>query len=232
MGSAAPTDLGPGKAPTHLRHRVLGPFKVARRSEYPKDGVAPPQPTQRRDTDHPAFVRLDEVDRAILSELVTDARVRTAELGRRVGLSAPPTSERVRRLEDAGVVSYRAEVDPKALGYVICAIVRVSPTTRDLRQIPEIARAIPEITECYRITGEDCYFMTLHLRFIDDLESVLDRFTPTGTPPLPSSTPLPSPAERCRSPNLRRHERPGAAGRCGNRLRDAGRRDRTLMRVE
>ena len=94
---------------------------------------------------------------------------------------------------DSGVVSYRAEVDPRALGYAICAIVRVSPATRDLPRIPETARAITEITECYRITGEDCYFMTLYLRSIDDLEAVLDRFTPYGrtTTSIVHSAPVP-----------------------------------------
>lgn len=133
------------------------------------------------------------MDRAILGELTADARIRTAELGRRVGLSAPAIAERLRRLEESGVVSYRAEVDPRALGYAICAIVRVSPATRDLPRIPETARAITEITECYRITGEDCYFMTLYLRSIDDLEAVLDRFTPYGrtTTSIVHSAPVP-----------------------------------------
>jgi Lrp/AsnC family leucine-responsive transcriptional regulator len=58
--------------------------------------------------------------------------------------------------------------------------VRVSPQGRDLHVIPQIAREVPEVTECYRITGEDCYFMKLYLRAIDDLEEILDRFTPHG----------------------------------------------------
>lgn len=148
---------------------------------------------EQRNIAHSASIPLDEVDRAILEALAADARIRTAELGRRVGLSAPAVAERLRRLEGSGVVSYRAEVDPRALGYSICAIVRVSPATRDLPRIPETAKAIPEITECYRITGEDCYFMTLHLRSIDDLEDVLDRFTPYGrtTTSIVHSAPVP-----------------------------------------
>ena len=84
-------------------------------------------------------------------------------------------------------------MDPRALGYTISAIIRVSPSTRDLRQIPEIAESVPEITECSRITGEDCYFMVLHLRSIDDLEAVLDRFTPYGrtTTSIVHSAPVP-----------------------------------------
>jgi Lrp/AsnC family leucine-responsive transcriptional regulator len=86
----------------------------------------------------------------------------------------------MRRLEESGALAYRADVDPRALGYTICAIVRVSPQSRDLHVIPQIAREVPEVTECYRITGEDCYFMKLYLRSMDDLEEILDRFTPHG----------------------------------------------------
>jgi Lrp/AsnC family leucine-responsive transcriptional regulator len=123
---------------------------------------------------------LDAIDRRMLGELQRDARVRIAELGRRVGLSSPAIAERMQRLQNSGALSYRAEVDPRFLGYTICAIVRVSPHSKNLHIIPEIAREVPEVTECYRITGEDCYFMKLYLRSIDDLEPILDRFTPHG----------------------------------------------------
>ncbi|MFL5798931.1 MAG: Lrp/AsnC family transcriptional regulator [Actinomycetota bacterium] len=140
-----------------------------------------------------SFEPLDGIDRRILDELRADARLRVAELGRRVRLSPPAVAERMRRLEDSGALSYRAEIDPKALGYTICAIVRVSPSTGDLQVIPEIARQVPEVTECYRITGEDCYFMKLYLRSIDDLEPILDRFTPHGrtTTSIVHSAPVP-----------------------------------------
>jgi Lrp/AsnC family leucine-responsive transcriptional regulator len=137
-------------------------------------------PSQRRNRAARTFEPLDDIDRRIVQELLGDARLRIAELGRRVGLSPPAVAARMRRLEDGGVLSYRAEVDPRALGYTICAIVRVSPQSRDIQVIPAIAREVPEITECYRITGEDCYFMKLYLRGIDELEPILDRFTPYG----------------------------------------------------
>jgi Lrp/AsnC family transcriptional regulator, leucine-responsive regulatory protein len=124
---------------------------------------------------------LDPINRRILKELQADARLRTAELARRVRLSAPAVAERVQRLEETGVITgYRAEVDPKALGYPIAAVVRVRPATRQLHRIPELARQTPEVVECLRITGEDCYFIKLHLRSIDELEEILDRFTPFG----------------------------------------------------
>lgn len=134
----------------------------------------------RRETARKTFEPLDAVDLRILGALQADPRVRITELARIVGLSPPAAAERLRRLEDQAVVSYRAEINPRALGYGISAIVRVSPHGRDLPVIPQIAREVPEVTECYRITGEDCYFMRLHLKEIADLEAVLDRFTPYG----------------------------------------------------
>lgn len=158
-----------------------------------KNGTPNETPSKRRKTEPRAFVSLDELDLAILRRLQSDPRVRSAELGRQVGLSAPAVTERLHRLEEGGVVSYRAEVDPRALGYTILAIVRVSPAGRDLRRIAEIARESPEVTQCQRITGEDCFFMTLHLQTIDDLEEVLDRFTPFGrtTTSIVHSEPVP-----------------------------------------
>jgi Lrp/AsnC family leucine-responsive transcriptional regulator len=124
---------------------------------------------------------LDDTNRRVLDELQQDARLSMAELGRRVGLSAPAVAERVQRLEQAGVITgYRAEIDPRAIGYPIAAVVRVRPATRQLPKIPEIARDTPEVVECHRITGEDCFFVKLHLRSIEDLEEILDRFVLYG----------------------------------------------------
>src|SRR6266545_1350204 len=86
-----------------------------------------------------------------------------------------------------------SEVEPRVLGYTICAILRVSPSTRDLKLIPDVARQLPQVTECYRITGEDCYFLKLYLRSIEELEPILDRFTPLGrtTTSIVNATPVP-----------------------------------------
>jgi Lrp/AsnC family leucine-responsive transcriptional regulator len=123
---------------------------------------------------------MDALDRRIVAEMQAAPRLRVAELARRIGLSGPAAADRLRRLEESGTLTYRAEVSPRALGYTICAIVRISPTGGGLRLIPGIAREVPNVTECYRITGEDCYFMKVYLRSIDDLEPVLDLFTPHG----------------------------------------------------
>jgi Lrp/AsnC family transcriptional regulator, leucine-responsive regulatory protein len=137
---------------------------------------------------------LDTVNLRVLEELGKDGRIGMAELGRRVGLSAPAVTERVQRLERAGVIAgYHAEIDPRAIGFPVSAIVRIRPSPGQLQRIPEVARETAEVAECYRITGEDCYLFRLHLRSIDELEDVLDRFTPYGltTTSIIHSTPVP-----------------------------------------
>ena len=137
---------------------------------------------------------LDDINRRLLRELQADARLTMAELGRRVSLSAPAVADRVARLERAGVITgYQARIDPKALGYPIAVVVRIRPASRQLHKIPEVAAEIPEIVECRRITGEDCYVIDLHLRSMDDLEDILDRFVAYGqtTTSIVHSSPVP-----------------------------------------
>jgi len=120
--------------------------------------------------------------------------VTMAELGRRVNLSAPAVGERVQRLEESGVVTrYSAVVDPRAIGYPIAAIVRIRPARRQLHKVPDVARSTPEVVECHRVTGEDCYIARLHLRSMDDLEGILDRFAAVGqtTTSIVHSAPVP-----------------------------------------
>jgi Lrp/AsnC family transcriptional regulator, leucine-responsive regulatory protein len=136
---------------------------------------------------------LDETDQRLLRELQENSRLSLAELGRRVNLSSPAVAERLQRLERTGVITgYRAEVDPKAIGYPIAAFVRIRPTTRQLQRIPELAREVPEVVECHRVTGEDCFVLKLHLRAMDDLEDILDRFIVLGqtTTSIIHSTPV------------------------------------------
>jgi Lrp/AsnC family leucine-responsive transcriptional regulator len=137
---------------------------------------------------------LDAINLRLLKELQADGRLSVAELGRRISMSPPAVAERVQRLERAGVITgYHAEVDPARLGFPISAVVRIRPSPGQLARIPEIARDTPEVAECYRITGEDCYLLKLHLRAIDELEALLDRFTPYGltTTSIVNSAPVP-----------------------------------------
>ncbi len=153
-------------------------------------------PSNQRDLHSITFktpIALDPIYRRMVAELQAAPRLRVAELARRVGLSSHAVADRLRRLEDTGTLSYRAEIDPRALGYSLCAIVRISPVGGGLRLIPGIAREVQNVTECYRITGEDCYFMKVYLRSIDDLEPILDLFTPHGrtTTSIVHSSPVP-----------------------------------------
>lgn len=137
---------------------------------------------------------IDAIDLRIVAELQRNARVSAAELGRRVGLSAPAVSDRMRRLEETGVITgYHAAVDPRALGFPMMIMVRVRPAVRELHRIAKIAQDTPEIVECYRLTGDDCYYFTMHLRSVDRLEPILDQFTPYGqtTTSLVQSAPVP-----------------------------------------
>jgi Lrp/AsnC family leucine-responsive transcriptional regulator len=138
--------------------------------------------------------RLDETDRKIIGELTSNGRVSLAELGRRVSLSSPAVADRVQRLERAGVITgYRAEVDPRTLGYQLTAIVRIKPAPGQLPRIPELAAEILQVSECHRITGEDCFYLKVYLRSIDELSDLLDRFLAYGetTTSLINASPIP-----------------------------------------
>jgi Lrp/AsnC family transcriptional regulator, leucine-responsive regulatory protein len=119
----------------------------------------------------------DPVNLRILTEIQADPRISMSELGRRVALSAPAVTERVQRLERSGVIAgYRAELDPAALGYGVAAFVRVRPGPGQLQRIAELAAETPEVVECYRVTGDDCFVLKLHVRAVAELDTVLDRF--------------------------------------------------------
>jgi Lrp/AsnC family leucine-responsive transcriptional regulator len=124
---------------------------------------------------------LDDANLRLLAELQQDARLSFAELGRRVGLSSPAVAERLARLEETGVIKgYRAEIDPRAVGYTLGVVIRIRPAPRELHKVAELAQRTPEVVECHRITGEDCYFMKAFVRDVDHLEEVIDQFAIYG----------------------------------------------------
>jgi Lrp/AsnC family leucine-responsive transcriptional regulator len=124
---------------------------------------------------------LDAVNRRLLRELVAEPRIGMSALARRVGMSAPAVTERVQRLERAGVITgYRVEISPAALGLPVTAFVRIRPTAGQLAKIAELARETPEVSECHRISGEDCFLVKVHAPAIEDLEQTLDRFLTYG----------------------------------------------------
>ena len=137
---------------------------------------------------------IDDVNRALLAELQADARLSLAELGRRVGLSSPAVADRLRRLEDEGVITgYHATVDPRALGFSLTAVIRIRPAPREIAKVAELARSTPEVVECTRITGEDCFVMRAHVRDPHHLEELIDRFVIFGqtTTSIAQSAPVP-----------------------------------------
>src|SRR5271169_3818783 len=122
---------------------------------------------------------LDATDARILAALVDNSRISIADLGRSVGLSAPSVSERIRRLEEAGVIEgYTLTVNPKALGLPIAAWLRIRPIPGQLQKVMEILRGLPEIVECDRITGEDCFIARAHVQSVEDLEKLIDQVIP------------------------------------------------------
>jgi Lrp/AsnC family leucine-responsive transcriptional regulator len=124
---------------------------------------------------------LDATNLRLLTELQSNARLSLAELGRRVGLSSPAVAERLQRLEQERVIlGYHTELDPRALGLSLSAIVRVRPAPGQLHKLAEHAQQAPEVVDCRRITGEDCYSLTIHVRSIEHLEEVIDRFASYG----------------------------------------------------
>jgi len=138
--------------------------------------------------------QLDEIDRRIVAEVQAEARLTLAELGRRAGLSAPAVTERLGRLEQRGVIrGYHADVDPRALGLSLGAVVRIRPAPGQLQNVAEAAVATPEVVECHRITGEDCYIMRANVRDVEHLEEVIDRFAVLGqtTTSIMQSSPVP-----------------------------------------
>jgi Lrp/AsnC family transcriptional regulator, leucine-responsive regulatory protein len=124
---------------------------------------------------------LDEANLRLIDELQQDARLSFAELGRRVGLSSPAVAERLARLEEDGVITgYHAEVNPRALGLELGVVIRIRPAPRELHKVAELAQRTPEVVECHRITGEDCYFMKAYVRDVEHLEDVIDQFAIYG----------------------------------------------------
>jgi len=122
---------------------------------------------------------LDTTDVQILVALAVDARTSVADLARMVSLSPPTVSERIRRLEDAGVIEgYTVTINPKALGLPIAAWLRIRPTPGQHNKVADILRGLPEIVSCDRITGEDCFLARAYVRSVEDLERLIDVIMP------------------------------------------------------
>ena len=145
---------------------------------------------------------MDAIDRQIVEALVADARISLKNLSTRVKLSSPSVSERLRRLEERGVIrAFTVDLDPRALGYQLEAIVRIRALPGKGQIVQEQLRQIPEITECDKVTGEDCFIARLVIRTMEELEhyaricrvsSVMAPFL-EGLGPPPTEAPPPAP---------------------------------------
>ena len=137
----------------------------------------------------------DSTNLELLVLLQENPRAPISQLARKIGMSNPAVKERVLRLQESGILSgFRLELNPKELGYQVMAFVRMRPLPGHLNKVAELAQSIPEVTECYRITGEDCFIMKVYLKEISHLDRVLDRFLAHGqtTTSIVQSSPVPA----------------------------------------
>lgn len=120
--------------------------------------------------------QIDDIDRKLLTLLLADARLSLKEIAGQVGLSSPSASERLRRLQERGVIRrFTVELDPASLGYPVQAIVRVRPLPGKVARVQQLLEGIPEIAECDKVTGDDCFVARVFVRSIEHLDDVLDR---------------------------------------------------------
>jgi Lrp/AsnC family transcriptional regulator, leucine-responsive regulatory protein len=126
---------------------------------------------------------IDDIARKLLDELQKDARLSYAELGRRIGLSPSATSERLRNLEEAGVIrGYRAEIDPSSLGLSVTAIIRMACDGEQYRRFVTFLETCEEVRECHHVTGGDALMIKVLLGSIEELEQLVMKFLRFGVP--------------------------------------------------
>lgn len=136
---------------------------------------------------------LDETGWQLLHALQENARLSYSELGQRVGLSSPAVAERIRRMEDAGIITgYRVEINTARVGYPITAFIRMSVKGERCTRFSATAQEIPEILECYRVTGSDSLIMKVMVSSVEHLEALIDRLSIHGdlTTSIVLSTPV------------------------------------------
>lgn len=119
---------------------------------------------------------LDDIDRRLLDILSTNARISLKDLAQEAGLSSPSTADRLRRLEDRGVITgFTVGVNPVALGYALQAVVRVRPMPGMLHIVEKLIQETPEFVECDKVTGDDCFIAKLLVRDMEQLDTILDK---------------------------------------------------------
>ncbi|BAR67609.1 transcriptional regulator, AsnC family [Pseudomonas aeruginosa] len=118
----------------------------------------------------------DDIDQRLINALMADSRLSLKALAQVSGLSAPSVAERLRKLEERGVIrGYTLDVDPRCFGYQFQAIVRIRPLPGRLHEVERQIQDIAEFTECDKVTGDDCFIARLQVRSMEQLDTLLDR---------------------------------------------------------
>ncbi|MFB0922018.1 MAG: Lrp/AsnC family transcriptional regulator [Alphaproteobacteria bacterium] len=124
---------------------------------------------------------LDPTDRELLSIVQEDARLSFREVGRRIGMSTPAVAERIRKLENAGVITgYSARVERSVLGQDIGAFLRLTASDLDFRRVTGLCGSLDAVVECHHVTGDDSFFIRVAVHSIAELEDVISRFRKIG----------------------------------------------------
>lgn len=124
---------------------------------------------------------MDRINWAILEELQRNARLSFSEIGRKVGLSSPAVAERVKKMEDSGIIKgYQANVSHQKTGYQLRAIINLRAFTGRLKAFLETVKNFEEIVNCYRITGNENIIMEVVLRDQVHLEKLIDKLITYG----------------------------------------------------
>ena len=143
------------------------------------------------------MIDLDRTDRKILDILQRQGRISMTDLAEQIGLSTSPCSERVRRMErDRVITGYHARIDPQAIGKTLLVFVEITLSSKSGDVFDKVRQEllhVPEVVECHRVTGDDCYVMTAYVRDVEHLERVIDEFTAYGqtTTAIMQSAPVP-----------------------------------------
>ena len=117
---------------------------------------------------------LDDIDKQIIALLARHARATIKEIASHTGLSSPSASERLRRLEERGVIeSYGIELNAESLGYAIEALVHIAPAAGTLHIVERMILETPQIVECDKVTGDDCFIARVVAHSVQELETVL-----------------------------------------------------------
>ncbi len=125
---------------------------------------------------------LDRIGRKILVALQEDARLSFAELGKKVGLSPPAVIERVRRMEETGIIAgYHADVNLKAIGLEVTAFIRLRCTSEKYPQVLALSKKLTEILECYHVSGPDSFILRVAVRSVEHLEEVIGKLSVCGS---------------------------------------------------